>query len=490
MKERTANLIPSLTATLLTNDIEVKDALLVSKDIRPVGSLFYIDYKDSKLDKWNDAVGTTNTLHDSGTVTVDGVTLVGGDYLSYGLNTYTDTGKYSIDLGINATYSASPTVDTVLFSMNADIDPSPLVTPRKDIITLVHKANGVLMLSVLDTAGNLIGSFETDFNPIAGELYRFLVTVDSTVAVNSKMITIFLNGIEVFAQTPSTGLRLNASTVVQPDIITIGSKLLGAFESNFIADIIAIFNSILRTESHILNLTYPETIYSTEEQVAVINTGMFSTERVLDVLNFIASNDARFTFMVRDGNGNVWYEKYYDTVTERWQTASGNISTSNIDTDLTSINLYHLFYKPADIKIKIYMQSVDGYTQSVFELLSISYDWYLTEIPGIHYTMVYGLISGTHQKKTDFRVTAELNGRTVYAGKIEMYPEKKEAVTDERMYWEILLPDTDSMTVGSFYNIVINPESSPRAVSVKVPKVELIDFETLVTEYSEIGAVL
>ena len=131
------------------------------------------------------------------------------------------------------------------------------------------------------------------------------------------------------------------------------------------------------------------------------------------------------------------------------------------------------------------MQSVDGYDRPYFDNAVLEYDFYLVDIPSVYYTLVYGLISGSTEKKQDFRVTATLQGRVVYAGKINMYPETREASTDERMYWELLLPTTEDMSVGAHYEIIINNGSTAsRAVKVKIPKVDAIEFEDLVTTYT------
>ena len=486
VKDRTTTLIPD-NATLITEDIEVASVtdstgtynVLRLKDIRPSGAESLIDFTLNRQDLWS--LDPLDDISSQGIETLGGVELTGTEFVAYFTHQDINSQKFTVHLQWMPSYSGNPAADVGLFTFSGDIDPGFSIQ-RVNSVIFRHLMDGNLELVVYDNTGLEISSATFPFTAVEDHEVLFQFTIDNTVRENQEMLKLYIDGIAIPCISPDDGLKKTLALIPVIDRFDIGNVPGVASTSNFTIHEMAIFKDVVFTESHQV-VPLPFTVYSADPQSAYLKE-IISTERLIEFSQYIMDSNVKIILEVKQSNG-IWLPRYYDTVTSKWLNSDGTYSQSNFPTDYTERLLYHIWHEPADIRVKIILFSIDGLVKSVFERTNIKYDWYLTSIPEIHYTLVYGVIRGSdNQKKSDFSVTAEINGRSVYANKILMFPEKKEAVTDERGYWELLIPTTVDMTTGTYFTFTLNPTTLPRVEMCTIPKVPQIEFEELVKNHT------
>lgn len=486
VKDRVTTLIPD-GAALNTPNIEIADItdttgtykVLRLKDIRPAGADTLIDFAVSRQDLWS--LDPLTIISSAGIETLGGVELTGAEYVAYYTHTPINSQKFTISLYLMPSYTGSPVAVNNLFAFSGDINPG-IDEQRVTSVVVRHLTDGNIEIQVLDNTGLEITSGTFPYTAVEDQAVRFEFTIDNTVREGQEMLKMYIDGIYTPCISPDDGLKNTLAQIPVIDRFDIGNIVGGTKSSNFTIQELAIFKDVIYTESHQI-VPFPATLYASSTQSAYLKE-ILSTERLIELSKSIMDTSVKIIFEVKTFAG-VWLPRYYDTVTTKWLDSDGTYAQSNFVTDFSERTLYHIWHEPADVRTKILLFSADGLTNSVFERTDIKYDWYLTSIPDIHYTLIYGVIRGSdNQKKSDFVVTAEINGRSVYADKILMFPEKKEAVTDERGYWEILLPTTTLMTVCTYFTFTLNPTSNTRIEMCTIPKVAQIEFEQLVKDYT------
>jgi hypothetical protein len=483
-KERTKKIQPGDKTEFVTSNLEVIDNVLWLKDIRPDGSFFYVDYLVDKLDYWQSPLKDSDIINDEGTLVPDeGISLILDEYIEYQfLEDYVGQ-KKTIEFTYRPQYTGLPTEKITMVSLIGDIDDS-LDTIKRETVRVTHNIDGRLEVIVKNKPGDTIARADIVFDVEADEEYHIAITIDNTKSVNQQMIGLFINGVSQIFTGVHTGLRLINSEIPTCHWLRIGNDLLEESTDKYITiKYIVLFKEILYIESFIPVEEYPISKYSLDDEVAIIKDVEFSIETLLELEAFTSTDNVRFTFLVKDND--IWIEKTYDEVIERW-VVGNELFDSSIDYNiLNRRRLYHLHHKPYKMFIKVYLRSEDGFVREHFNNAIFRYIFYRIDIPEKHRTLIHGLVSGSSERRADFRIVATLNYRTVYANSINLFPETKEAITDERMYWEMLLLTTDEMPEEAYYIITINKgDQQERKVNVKIPKVDEIEFEDLVENYS------
>lgn len=481
-KNRNATLKP-LEAELLTDFLEITEIdetnVLALTDIRPSGAKLLIDYTVDNQDVWSPE--PLNVIHTDGIVTVDGVDLVNEEYLAYNTHEPIDEQKYTISYTFIPNYTAAPASVINLISLSGDINPGideQIVTS----VTLRHLLDGNLEARVLDNTGILISSATFPINVVAGNTYKLSLTIDNTVDLDNTMLSLYIDGVFTPSISPTDAKKGTLALIPIIDRFDIGAIYSGTKSSDYIINSIALFSDVIYTETHAVE-PYPITVYSTDPQEAYLKD-IVSTERLISLTKLLVDDSVKILFEVKNSLGE-WIPRYFDLVTEKWLDSDGTYDQANFLDIFNERILYHVWHEPTDVRVKVFLYTVDGYSNSIYESIDLEYDWYLTSIPEIHYTLVYGVIRGSdNKKKSDYRIEAAINDRTIYADKIVMYPENKEAITDDRGYWELLLPDTESMLEDTYVTFTLNPGDNPRIEMCYIPKTTQIDFEVLVKEYN------
>jgi len=465
-----------------TDNIElIESEGFMLQDLRPEGSLYLLRYSESINELWSqEAITPTET---NGTVD-------GSDYFVMdddALNSYSfpvNSDKITIRGIFRFDYDTVPSTDRMLFTTTGDYAGNPA-----NSIRLTHLTTGNLRLEVFTTLVDLISEHEVLFEPISFSDYDIEINIDLTKSSGEIMTMIFVDGIKLISGVSEVGERLTDANMLPVEDFIIGGDKDGAnLIHEFSVAEITVFEDIINTISFDI-YDVPNYLYSIEPERLIFDDYMSSEYMESFYSKTFENNTIRASFQFYNILTDTWDEKYWDSVTEKWQLVTDitDITQTTDFDDLNTVRLYHFYHEPVKTKLVVWMVSPDGFERPIFTQATINYNFKLIDYPEIHYTLVHGLIRGAIEKKKDYRVTAKLNKRTVYGGKIEMYPETSETATDDNMYWELLLPTTEDMESETYYQITLSAENQPsKTVNVTIPKVEVIEFIDLTTNYSTI----
>ena len=177
-KDRDITLLPMVTLGNSLNT-EVVDESLRLKDIRPKGAFAYFLFDTTRREVWQTLY---NTIQADGVDSVDGVTLIDGEYMSYGIPT-NSIEKYNISFNVIPNYNNAPVDNSDWLCLSGDLDNGVAVV-RNNFITIRHLNTGVIEVKVLTNAGETITSATYNYLAVSGQQVNITMTLDNTVMQN------------------------------------------------------------------------------------------------------------------------------------------------------------------------------------------------------------------------------------------------------------------------------------------------------------------
>lgn len=456
--------------------IEIVGGNAQLKNLIPATASFYADYEVNIDGVWGDGILTG--VPTGGASVVDGkLDLAHNDLRYVGYDAVLNANSQQtgcIRFKFIPNYNGSNLVEQILFVIckNAGSGDNLIFIRQRAGTT----AGGYLVLHMHDHTGALIKEVLLGYwAAIQGQEYEFELNYDLT----NGQTRFFIDGTQYGSTITETGVRDN-----NINLLRIGSYFAPSptHVSNFsIADFVY-FSTVQHISDYIPDWSgIPHTPYSLNSpQIKAVSTLFVDGVEALEHIIIVSGLD-KIQYTVEVNSIQYWWNGV------EWSISSNYAHTNTlVELNDNLINLDLVFGR--DFRIVSHLYSENGFTTPALNNQILTYAMRGPDPTKPFECLVYGYLYNLfNQPSIGKKLEAVLTEVGSYDSKITISGLRKEVITDDKGYWEMLIPTTIDMQTGigvqfTIRKIVdISGKTENKVYEAKIiPKQTEVNFEELI----------